>query len=376
MPVRGAASDAKAAGEVLVSVLVPVLDEASNIRDSVAAMLAQRVDGPIELLLADGGSGDGTRELLDELAAGDHRVRVLENPRGWTPSGLNVCLRHALGEYVARMDAHSFYPDNYLQSGIDRLRAGGTDWVSGPQVIEGQGRVQRAFALALESRLGRGGSRRWAAGRDGGDVAREWELDSGVFTGVWRREKVLEIGGWDERWWRNQDSEMAARFLERGAHLVCLAEMAARYVPRDSLRGLVRQYDGYGFYRAATARRHPDSLRRSALLMPLLVCCWIAALLAPRPLRGLARSGVVVYLATIASTGIAARRKSPPAVAATVPLVLATMHIGAGVGFLRGIRRFGVPWVALARVVGIPSPDRLASPAAQEPVYAPSLDAS
>lgn len=376
MPVRGAASDVKAAGQVLVSVLVPVLDEASNIRDAIAAMLAQRVEGPIELLLADGGSNDGTRELLDELAAGNPRVRVLENPRGWTPSGLNICLRHARGEYVARMDAHTFYPNNYLQSGIDRLRAGGTDWVSGPQVIGGHGRVQRAFALALESRLGRGGSRRWAAGRNDGEAAPEWELDSGVFTGVWRRAKVLQVGGWDERWWRNQDSEMAARFLEQGSRLVCLGEMAARYLPRDSLRGLAHQYHGYGFYRLATARRHPDTLRRSAPLMPLLVCCWIAALLAPRPLRSLARTAVAVYLATIASTGIAAARRSPPAVAATVPLVLATMHISAGVGFLRGMRRFGVPWVALARVIGIPGLDRLVPPTAQEPVYAPSLDVS
>jgi succinoglycan biosynthesis protein ExoA len=355
-------------------VLVPVLDEASSIRDTVAAMLAQRVTGPIELLLADGGSSDGTRALLEELAADDPRVRVLRNPRGWTPSGLNICLRHARGEYVARMDAHSFYPEGYLQAGIDRLRAGGTDWVSGPQTIAGAGRVQRAFALALESPLGRGGSRRWAAGLGHGEVRREWDLDSGVFTGVWRREKVLEMGGWDERWWRNQDSEMAARFLEQGSRLVCLAEMAARYLPRDTLRGLARQYEGYGFYRAATARRHPDTLRRSALLMPLLVCCWILALLAPRPLRGLARVGVAVYVATLAATGTVAARKSPPAVAASVPLVLATMHLSAGLGFLRGMRNFGVPWQALARIAAIPGHERFASRATEEAVYAPSLE--
>lgn len=373
MPATGAASAANAAAQPLVSVLVPVLDEACGIEDAVAAMLAQRVEGPIEVLLADGGSQDGTRELLERLAARDARLRLFENPRGWTPSGLNVCLRHARGEYVARMDAHTLYPESYLQSGIDRLRAGGTDWVSGPQLVEGEGRVQRAFALALESFLGRGGSRRWAAGRADADAAREWELDSGVFTGVWRRERVLELGGWDERWWRNQDSEMAARFLEQGSRLVCLAEMAARYVPRDSLRALWRQYDGYGFYRAATARRHPSTLRRSALLMPALVCCWFFALVAPRPLRGLARLGVATYLATIASAGLRARRESPREVAATLPLVLATMHLSAGVGFLRGIARFGVPWAALARVSGIGALERLAPAVEHEPVYAPSL---
>jgi succinoglycan biosynthesis protein ExoA len=376
MPATGAASDVTAAGQVLVSVLVPVLNEVSNIEGALAAMLAQQVEGPVELLFADGGSTDGTRERLQELAAGDGRIRVFDNPRGWTPSGLNVCLRYARGEYVARMDAHTFYPRNYLQAGIDRLRAGGTDWVSGPQQVEGNGRVQRAFAAALQSPLGRGGSRRWAAGRVGGEVAREWELDSGVFTGVWRREKVLEIGGWDERWWRNQDSEMAARFLERGSRLICLAEMAARYLPRDSLRALARQYDGYGFYRAATARRHPDTLRRSALLMPLLVLCWVAAVIAPRPLRRLARLGVAIYTATVGVAGAEAARHNPPEVAVTVPAVLMAMHFGSGIGFLRGMAKFGVPWAAFARISGVGALQRLAPDAGPEPVYAPSLDQS
>lgn len=370
MPASEAAGG-KAGDTVLVSVLVPVLNEAGNIAEAVAAMLAQRTDGPIELLLADGGSRDGTRELLLGLAARDPRIRVLENPRGWTPSGLNVCLGHARGEYVARMDAHTFYPTNYLQSGIDRLRRGGTDWVSGPQTIIGSGRVQRAFAAALRTPLGRGGSRRWGPAGEG--QAAEWELDSGVFTGVWRREKVLEIGGWDERWWRNQDSEMAARFIERGSRLLCLSEMAARYLPRDSLLGLARQYHGYGYYRAATAARHPDSLRRSALLMPALVCCALAALLGPRALRRPARVGVAAYATTLGLAGAGAARSEEPAVAALVAPVLAVMHLGTGIGFLRGVKSFGVPWAALARISGLRVLQRIAPKPRPEPVYAPSL---
>lgn len=373
MPASEAAGATNGAPAVLVSVLVPVLNEAGNIADVVAAMLAQRVDGPIELLLADGGSRDGTRELLIELAARDSRVRFLDNPRGWTPSGLNVCLRHARGEYVARMDAHTFYPPNYLQSGIDRLGRGGTDWVSGPQTIIGSGRVQRAFAAALRTPLGRGGSRRWGRANTRYEQSQEWELDSGVFTGVWRRETVLEAGGWDERWWRNQDAEMAARFIERGARLVCRADMAARYLPRDSLHGLARQYHGYGYYRAATAVRHPDSLRRSALLMPGLVCCALAALVAPRPLRRPARAGMAVYAATLGLAGVGAAREEQPRVAALVAPVLAAMHLASGVGFLRGAARFGVPWAALARISGLPALSRIAPEPTPEPVYAPSL---
>ena len=183
-------------------------------------------------------------------------------------SGLNVALHHARGRWVARMDAHTRYPDDYLARGVARLMAGGTRWVSGPQLPRGDRPVSRAVSLALGTGLGRSGSRKWAAGTD--VEAAEYELDSGVFTGVWERASLLEYGGWDERWRVNEDSEMAARFLARGERLICMPAMAATYAPRDSLPRLWRQYFVYGEYRARTARRHPETMRRQHLVAPAL----------------------------------------------------------------------------------------------------------
>ena len=233
---------------------MPVLNEEGHIRDSVAAMRGQHFAGTLEFLVVDGGSSDRTREILLELAASDPRIRVLDNPRRITSSGLNVALGHARGRYVARMDAHTEYQANYVALGIRRLREGDTAWVSGPPVPVGRGPVSRAVALALRSPLGRGGSRKWAA--EAGEPAREYALDSGVFAGVWERETLLACGGWDEDWMVNQDSEMAGRFLAAGEPLICLTGMAAFYTPRDSLRGLWRQYLRYGEFREKTAVRH------------------------------------------------------------------------------------------------------------------------
>jgi succinoglycan biosynthesis protein ExoA len=330
-----------------VSVLVPVLDEAENLRECVAAMQQQRFDGAVEFLFADGGSRDDTRAILAELAAGDPRIRVLENSRGHTPAGLNVCLRHARGAFVARMDAHALYPPAYLQLGVDRLRRGDASWVSGPQIPVARGPVSQAVVLAMGSRLGRGESRKWGGPGESGGEPPEFELDTGVFTGVWRRSDLLDHGGWDERWPINQDSELAARFFDRGERLVCLPAMAADWRPRDSYRGLARQYLRYGSYRAKTARRHPRSLRRSHLLAPALVVAIPVAAAGPRPARRLVR----------------------------VPLALAVMHAGHGAGFLAGAARFGVPSAALLRVLGAGRlADRLALPA--DAVYAPSLHAA
>jgi succinoglycan biosynthesis protein ExoA len=354
-----------------VSVLVPVLNEERHIRETVAAMRAQRFAGTIELLFADGRSQDRTREILLELAHEDERIRVLDNPRRGTASGLNVCLREARGEYVARMDAHTFYTDRYLAAGVERLRRGDTDWVSGPAVPRASGPVSRAVATALGSWLGRGGSRKW---EQEGEQAPERELDSGVFGGVWRRTRVLHAGGWDERWPVNQDSEMAARFLLDGARLVCLPEMAGQYVPRDSLRGLARQYFRYGFYRARTFKRHPQSMRRSHLIAPALSGAALAALLAPGPLRRGAQLLLGAYGVAVAVTATdTAVRRRRPVEGALLVAVLPTMHLGWGFGTLVGTLRFGAPLAALRQAAGAGQDAPATTTEGADGVYAPSL---
>ena len=330
-----------------VSVLTPVLNEGRDVRETVRAMQRQRFDGRIEFLFADGASTDDTRAVLRELAQEDDRIVVLDNPGRTTPAGLNVCLAHARGEFVARMDAHTLYPEDYLAVGVERLRRGDAAWVAGPQVAEARGPVSRGVALALRSWLGRGSSRRWGHT----DADGEYDLDTGVFTGVWRRETVVRFGGWDERWPINQDAEMAARFLERGERIVGVPAMAARYFPRESWRGLARQYGRYGTYRALTALHHPSSLRTSNLLSPGLALAALAAVAGPRPVRSLAWTGLGAYgLALAGASAGTVRREGAEAL--TMPAALATMHLSYGLGFLAGCARFGVPVEALARAVG------------------------
>ncbi len=362
-----AASSAGSTGRVDVSVLVPVLNEEQHIRETVAAMQAQRFDGTIELLFADGRSEDRTREVLFELAREDPRIRVLDNPRRRTASALNVCLASARGEYVARMDAHTYYGDRYIAAGVERLGRGDTVWVSGPAVPLPTGRVSRAVTLALASWIGRGGSRKWS---EDVESAGERELDTGVFGGVWRRDAVLEVGGWDERWPINQDSEMASRFIDRGARLICLPEMAGEYVPRNSLRSLGRQYFRYGYYRARTFKRHPRSMRRSHMIAPALTVGLVATVAAPRTVRRAARAGIGAYFAAVAATGAAtAVGTRRPGDGAMLVLVLPTMHLAWGLGTLVGFARFGPPVAAFAHIAGLAD-----EPAGtDEPVYAPSL---
>jgi succinoglycan biosynthesis protein ExoA len=333
-----------------VSVLIPVLNEAHHLPQTVATMCAQELGGrSLELVFADGRSDDDTRAVLERMARDDDRIRVVDNPSRTTAAGLNAALEHARGHYVARMDAHAFFPPRYLAAGIERLERGDdVRWVAGPVVPRANGGWSGSVALALGTRLGVGGSSKWqlhsgpggteAPAADAGPA--EVELDTGVFAGVWRRDTVDALGGWDPEWPVNQDSELAARVLADGGRIVCIPEMAAEYLPRDRVGALARQYWRHGRYRAKTNHRHPGTLRRTHLLPPALLLTAIGAVAAPtRPLRRVARCGLGAYGVALAATTAAAAQQGPPRDVARLPVVLGVMHGAWGLGFLAGVVR-------------------------------------
>ena len=323
-----------------VSVLVPILNEAADIRDALATMRAQRFPGRVEFLLIDGRSEDGTRAIVEEVAREDDRIRLLDNPERGIPQALNIGLRHSRGRFVARMDAHALYPADYLARGVRRLEQGGVDYVTGLQLPHGVDAGSRRTALALDSPLGVGGAgfrRR---------VIEETETDTG-FTGLWRRETLEQLGGWREDWVVNEDGELAARLLKAGGRIVCVPEMAAQYVPRRTLRALARQYWRYGQYRVKTSRSHPESMRPSHLLPPAVTLVAVGALVPVRA-AALLRFSAGLYAVVVVGESIRiGARSGRPGDALRVPAVLATMHLAWGAGFLVGCARFGLPLAAV-----------------------------
>jgi succinoglycan biosynthesis protein ExoA len=157
---------------------------------------------------------------------------------------------------------------------------------------------------------------------------------------------LQRLGGWNERWVVNHDAELAARHIAAGGRIVCLPALAAEYVPRSTLRGLWRQYRGYGYYRVATCGRHPESMRPSHVASIVPAVTLLAALL-PGRVGGLARKGLLGY--AMAALGVSARLARGRDALRLVPVFVA-IHFSWGFGFLGGCRAFGAPWVAFASV--------------------------
>ena len=326
-----------------VSVLIPTYNEMRFIADCADRMRRQTLVGTVEFLFIDGRSTDGTREFLDELARRDDRVRVFDNPARRTPNALNIGLEAARGEFVARMDAHTFYPADYLAAGVRRMRQGGVDWVSGPALPMGVGRFSERVALGMDSPIGIGGAT-FRRARES-----EFETDTG-FTGMLRRDRLQALGGWNEGWPINQDGELAGRVRAAGGTIVCLPEMAAGLVTRDSPRALARQYWRYGFYRVKTSRRHPATLRRSHLLPPTLVAGLVLAASGRGPARITRLAAGSYPLVLLAGAVRMSGRADRPDVA-SLPVVWSIMHLAWGGGFIAGCLRMGPPLAAIRGVL-------------------------
>lgn len=315
----------------MVSVVMPVLNAAATVAGAVAAALDQDYPGEVEVVIAHGPSRDETAEVLDRLAA-DPRMRLVTNPSGGTAAGLNAAIAASRGEVIARCDAQSRFPRHYLRRAVEILADTGADNVGGTQAAEGTGFLQRAVALAQTTFLGVGDARYRTGGAPG-------PVDT-VYLGVFRRTALERVGGFDEGQVRNQDYELNWRLRQSGGTVYFHPDLAVAYTPRAALAPLWRQYWEYGTWKRVMLRKHPASLRWRQLAAPGLVAglMWSGAMLFT-PWRWAAALVPGAYLAALLATVAfeAARRRDPAALA--LPLVLPTMHLAWGLGFLMGRAR-------------------------------------
>ncbi|HSN06976.1 MAG TPA: glycosyltransferase family 2 protein [Candidatus Angelobacter sp.] len=319
-----------------VSVVVPVLNEESHLRAAVENLLAQTYAGPMEVVLALGPSTDGTDRVAAALASSDPRVRLVPNPSGRTPTGLNAAVAAATHDIVVRVDGHAFVPDGYVAAAVDVLERTGADNVGGIMAAQGVTIFEQAVARAMTSRLGVGGASFHVGGAEGPALT--------VYLGAFRRAALERVGGYDESMVRAQDWEMNRRIRETGGLVWFTPRMTVTYRPRPRPRALARQYFEYGRWRREIARRHPETLSARYLAAPVAVLgVVVGTLLGLLSLGGPAWLALgwlapVGYLALVVGGSVVVGRGLPSRSWLLLPLVLATMHGSWGMGFLTSPR--------------------------------------
>jgi GT2 family glycosyltransferase len=310
-----------------VSVVIPSRNEAHNV-ERVLAVLAAQTRRPDEVVVADGMSTDGSREMWLAADSAELPVRVVDNPERVVPTALNRLLRAAGGDVLARMDTHADYAPDYLEQVVGVLETRpDVVAVGGAMDTQGRGPWGEAIASTLRRPFGLGGARHRVGGAAG--------PIQHVFSGCYRRDAVERAGGWDERFHANEDFEADLRVAEQGTVWLEPAATSVWYVRRTP-RALALQMWRYGFFKGLTLHTHPDSLRPRQLVPPALVVGLAAALLV-RPRAGAVLTGSYLAAAGVLGARAAHEDGADPLRGAVVPPVV---HLSWGAGLVVGWLRF------------------------------------
>jgi len=317
-----------------VSYVMPVLNEVEHIEAAVNSLTDQDYEGPFEIILALGPSVDGTNAVIAEMSRIDPRIRSIPNEVGSTPAGLNVAIRASVNPVVIRVDAHSVLPRDYTRIAVRVLQESGADNVGGIMKAEGGTSFEKAVAHAYGSPEGLGGTQHHVGGKAGpADTA---------YLGVFRRDRLLEVGLFDEGIKRGQDWELNRRLRATGGTVWFTPELTVVYRPRSSLRKLIRQFVATGIWRGELARRFGSANSLRYFVPPLAVLGILATLVVG--IVGLATGATwlavafavpAVYALLVIGASVNAAREGL-GVGLWYLIVLPCIHFGWGVGFVLG----------------------------------------
>jgi len=331
----------------LVSVIVPCRNERRYIIACLESIRSNDYPADrLEVLVVDGRSDDGTRELLQDYSERWPGVQWLDNQARTAPAALNVGIQRSRGDVVMRMDAHCHYPKNYISVLVGWLERSGADNVGGAwRTLPGAGTpVARAIAAALSHPFGVGN----AHFRLG--IAEPKWVDTVPF-GCYRRSVFGRIGLFDEELIRNQDDEFNQRLLRSGGRILLVPDATIDYFARDSIGKLARMYYQYGYFKPLAAKKagRVGTLRQAVpaafvlfLMIILLLSIW-------KPGLGFAFLGAAsAYLAGMIVSGMTVVRRNGLRVAALTTVVFPVIHFSYAWGTLRGamrifLRRGAVP---------------------------------
>ena len=317
----------------MVSVIIPVRNEAAFIASTLDALLAQ--DYPrerLEIIVADGGSDDGTREIIAQYASRYPFIRLIDNPERVTPNGLNRAISAARGDIISRVDGHCCVAADFVSQNVRLFEEHPEAWVvGGPIIHAGQSPRGTAAAIAMGHPLGVGMARHRFAAFEG-------YVDTVQFP-AFRRWVFDRVGTFDTTLIRTEDDELNYRILQAGGKLFVSPRVQYVYFVRDRFGALFRQYFQYSFWRIPVMRKHgkPTTIRQIVPLafFALMGLMGIIGLLFGAPL--VAAALPTAYVAALSLCAVSLVASDGPRIAGLSVLAMMTMHLAYAGGLAAGM---------------------------------------
>jgi len=315
------------AAKPFISIVVPIRNEEATIERLTGSLLDQ--DYPhdrYEILMADGGSSDRTRALLAQLDV-ESRVRILDNPGRTAPAALNVAIAEAKGDIVTRVDGHSFVAPDYLSRIVAVMEETGESVVGGPVLMFADTPFREALIAALYSRI--------AVGAVPYRTLQTRAHVASLQTGSFKKAVLDQVGPFDESLAVVEDLDMNTRIRKAGYRLLLDPSIRFWYLPRPSLGALWRQIYTVGLVKARILRKHPDIFKWKYVL-PSTFVLGLAGALVLAATGAIAGFALLAAYATVVVGFALSHTRRLGAGALRLVLILPTLHIGYGLGFLSG----------------------------------------
>lgn len=219
-----------------VSIIIPIYNEEKYINNCIDSILIQ--DYPknsMEVLLVDGGSSDKTQSIITGYSLKYNFIKLYSNPYRFVPYAMNIGIKNSSGDFIIRLDAHSYYPVNYITELIKNAIRYETDNIGTVCLTEVKKETAKSSSIkfVLSNKYGVGNS----LFRVG--VSSPIEVDTVPF-GCFTRSIIEKVGGYDERLIRNQDIEINKRIKRLGGRILLLPEPKCIYFARESYKSFAK----------------------------------------------------------------------------------------------------------------------------------------
>ncbi|PID60880.1 MAG: succinoglycan biosynthesis protein exoa [Ignavibacteriae bacterium] len=314
------------------SIIIPCRNEKYYISQCVNSILAQNYNkNLIEIIIVDGLSDDGTKEIVENLIAKNSNIKLYNNPDKKTPKALNIGVKKSKNDIIIILGAHTELDSNFVSLNNKFHSEKNIKVTGGTQLNVGKTFKQKLIATVMEIPFGMASAKyRWSN--------KEQFVDTVVYA-AYRRELFDELGNFEEKFAISEDAEFNWRVRKAGYKIFYSPKIKSKYYPRKSIGAFLKQLYRYGILRVNVIKKHFDSIKFYHLIPPIFVLS-LLFLLVFSIFYNISFFVLLflltIYFLTSFFTSLPKLKGKKKSFFILVPLLIFFMHISWGTGFLVG----------------------------------------
>ena len=323
-----------------VSVVVPIYNEELYIKNCLLSLINQ--DYPkncYEIIVVDGNSTDNSGEIVTSLMKKYSSIKIYNNPKRITPISFNIGIEKSRGEIIIFVGAHAICENDYINQCVSLLNNSDASNVGGIQNAVGSDYVSNAISYAMTSPFGVGNAYYHFS-------KKETYVDS-VWGGAFRKETLIKLGCFNETYIKNQDYELNYRLRKMGGKIFLSPKIKYKYFVRNSIKKLASQYFKYGFWKVKTINEHLDSMVLRQMIPPVFAISLIISIILLLLNLSIGFFIPMLYFLINLLFSVQISFTKGLKYILILPIIFFTIHVSWGIGFIFGLKKFGLPKLCL-----------------------------